>query len=157
SGPASSSPPPTGSTPPTPPDRRASPGPLSTPGSSGSTVRREAGRAGAALYPAPRGFGRRLPRRDGATGAQGHAGARAGPGPAGGRARRRPPAARAGQAGDRDRPAGPRRLRLRGLRPATGEALTHGYTKRNGANWVDFLEHVEAWVPADVVRIYAVA
>jgi transposase len=43
------------------------------------------------------------------------------------------------------------------FRPATGEALTHGYDKRNGANWVDFLERVEVWVPAEAVRIYAVA
>src|SRR5262249_46898551 len=43
------------------------------------------------------------------------------------------------------------------FRPATGEALTHSYTKRNGANWVAFLERVEAWVPAEVARIYAVA
>jgi hypothetical protein len=42
------------------------------------------------------------------------------------------------------------------FRPATGEALTHGYEKRNGANWVDFLEHVEAWVPEDVGRVYAI-
>jgi transposase len=42
------------------------------------------------------------------------------------------------------------------FRPATGEALTRSYDKRNGANWVDFLEHVEAWVPASVSRIYGV-
>ena len=42
------------------------------------------------------------------------------------------------------------------FRPATGEALTHAYEKRNGANWVDFLEHVEAWVPEDVGRVYAI-
>jgi hypothetical protein len=38
------------------------------------------------------------------------------------------------------------------FRPATGEAFTRPYDKRNGANWVDFLEHVEAWVPAEVGR-----
>ena len=43
------------------------------------------------------------------------------------------------------------------FRPATGEAFTRSYTKRNGANWVDFLEQVEAWVPAEVSRVYAVA
>jgi transposase len=42
------------------------------------------------------------------------------------------------------------------FRPATGEAFTRGYTKRNGANWVDFLEHVEGRVPADVTRVYGV-
>jgi transposase len=41
-------------------------------------------------------------------------------------------------------------------RPATGEAFTQAYEKRNGANWVDFLEHVEAWVPEDVGRVYAI-
>ncbi len=42
------------------------------------------------------------------------------------------------------------------FRPATGEALTHGYDERNGANWVDFLERVEAWVPEEVGRVYAI-
>jgi transposase len=42
------------------------------------------------------------------------------------------------------------------FRPATGEAFTRPYDKRNGANWVDFLEHVEAWVPAEVGRVYAI-
>jgi transposase len=42
------------------------------------------------------------------------------------------------------------------FRPATGEAFTQAYEKRNGANWVDFLEHVEAWVPEDVGRVYAI-
>jgi transposase len=42
------------------------------------------------------------------------------------------------------------------FRPATGEAFTRDYRTRNGANWVDFLGHVEAWVPAAVTRVYAV-
>jgi hypothetical protein len=42
------------------------------------------------------------------------------------------------------------------FRPATGEAFTRPYDKRNGANWVDFLEHVEAWVPAEVGRVDAI-
>jgi transposase len=42
------------------------------------------------------------------------------------------------------------------FRPATGEAFTHCYEKRNGANWVDFLERVETWVPAEVTRVYAI-
>ena len=42
------------------------------------------------------------------------------------------------------------------FRPAKGEAFTYSYTKRNGANWVDFLERVEGRVPADVSRVYGV-
>ena len=42
------------------------------------------------------------------------------------------------------------------FRPATGEALTAPYPGRTTANWVDFLGHVEAWVPAEVARVYAV-
>jgi transposase len=42
------------------------------------------------------------------------------------------------------------------FRPATGEAFTRCYDKRNGANWVDFLEQVEAWVPPEVGRVYAI-
>jgi transposase len=40
--------------------------------------------------------------------------------------------------------------------PATGEALTRPYEKRSAVNWADFLGHVEAWVPAEVERIYAI-
>ena len=43
------------------------------------------------------------------------------------------------------------------FRPATGEAMTHPYPSRSAANWADFLERVEAWVPAEVRRIYAIA
>ena len=42
------------------------------------------------------------------------------------------------------------------FRPATGEAFTACYEHRRGADWVDFLGRVEAWVPADVTRVYAV-
>jgi transposase len=42
------------------------------------------------------------------------------------------------------------------FRPASGEALTAPYTGRTAANWVDFLERVEAWAPPDVARIYAI-
>jgi transposase len=42
------------------------------------------------------------------------------------------------------------------FRPATGEALTHPYPSRSAANWADFLEKAEAWVPADVDRVYAI-
>lgn len=40
--------------------------------------------------------------------------------------------------------------------PADGAALTAPYDGRTIANWVDFLETVEAWIPSDVARIYAV-
>lgn len=42
------------------------------------------------------------------------------------------------------------------LQPATGEVFTATYTGRTTANWVDFLEQVELWLPADVERVYAV-
>ncbi len=40
--------------------------------------------------------------------------------------------------------------------PATGEALTQPYAGRTTANWIDFLERVERWIPAGVGRVYAV-
>ncbi len=42
------------------------------------------------------------------------------------------------------------------FRPATGEAFTHDYLGRTTANWVDFLERVQAWVPAEAERVYAI-
>jgi transposase len=42
------------------------------------------------------------------------------------------------------------------FRPATGEALTHPYPSRSAANWADFLGRVEAWIPAEVERVYAI-
>jgi hypothetical protein len=42
------------------------------------------------------------------------------------------------------------------LVPATGAAFTAPYVGRSTANWVDFLVHVDAWLPADAARIYAV-
>jgi hypothetical protein len=42
------------------------------------------------------------------------------------------------------------------FQPATGAALTAPYGGRTIANWVDFLLQVEAWLPADVPRVYAV-
>ena len=42
------------------------------------------------------------------------------------------------------------------FRPATGEAFTHPYPARHGANWVDFLEQVEAWIPSRGERVYAI-
>ena len=43
------------------------------------------------------------------------------------------------------------------FRPATGEALTQPYGARSSANWVDFLERVEAWLPREAERVYAIA
>ena len=31
-----------------------------------------------------------------------------------------------------------------------------GPGSRSAANWADFLGHVEAWVPAEVTRVYAI-
>lgn len=42
------------------------------------------------------------------------------------------------------------------FRPATGQALTHPYDSRSAANWVDFLEKVEAWMAPEVDRVYAI-
>lgn len=42
------------------------------------------------------------------------------------------------------------------FQPATGEALTRPYPGRTIANWVDFLEHVELWLPAEAARVYAI-
>ena len=42
------------------------------------------------------------------------------------------------------------------FRPATGDALTAPYARRTTANLIAFLEQVEAWLPAEAGRIYAV-
>lgn len=42
------------------------------------------------------------------------------------------------------------------FRPATGEAFTHPYSRRTIVNWIDFLERVEAWLPAECKRVYAI-
>ena len=42
------------------------------------------------------------------------------------------------------------------FRPVTGEALTKDYLGRTIHNGVDFLGHVEAWVPAEIERLYAI-
>jgi transposase len=42
------------------------------------------------------------------------------------------------------------------FRPATGESFTQPYSGRGGANWVDFLAHVEAWFPRMAERVYAI-
>ncbi len=40
--------------------------------------------------------------------------------------------------------------------PATGAAFTAPYAGRTIANWVDFLDRVDAWLPTDAERVYAV-
>jgi transposase len=42
------------------------------------------------------------------------------------------------------------------FQPASGETLTHPYDGRATANWVDFLERVEASVPSEVAPVYAI-
>jgi transposase len=42
------------------------------------------------------------------------------------------------------------------LQPSSGEVLTASYTRRTKVNWIDFLQQVEAWIPQDVERVYAV-
>lgn len=40
--------------------------------------------------------------------------------------------------------------------PATGDALTAPYAGRTTANWVDFLDHVDAWIDPAADRVYAI-
>jgi transposase len=42
------------------------------------------------------------------------------------------------------------------LQASTGAVLTEPYARRTAANWVDFLEKVDAWVPPEAERIYAI-
>lgn len=42
------------------------------------------------------------------------------------------------------------------FRPLTGDAFTESYLGRTTANWVDFLAHVEDWIPADIEHVYAI-
>jgi transposase len=42
------------------------------------------------------------------------------------------------------------------FKPADGEALTAPYARRTTANYVYFLARVEAWIPPDVERVYAI-
>jgi hypothetical protein len=42
------------------------------------------------------------------------------------------------------------------FRPVTGEALTKTYGARSTVNWVDFLQRVDEWLPADLDRVYAI-
>lgn len=42
------------------------------------------------------------------------------------------------------------------FKPADGEAFTHPYPSRSAANFADFLERVDAWIPPDIECIYAI-
>jgi len=42
------------------------------------------------------------------------------------------------------------------FQPATGQAFTAPYPSRSAANWVDFLERVEDWIPPEVATVYAI-
>jgi hypothetical protein len=39
------------------------------------------------------------------------------------------------------------------FKPADGEALTAPYAGRTIANWADFLQRVEDWIPAEVAHV----
>ena len=41
------------------------------------------------------------------------------------------------------------------FRPATGEAFTQPYPRRTTANWIDFLNQVDTWLPVDE-QVYAI-
>jgi transposase len=40
--------------------------------------------------------------------------------------------------------------------PATGAAYTASYAGRTISNWLDFLDRVDAWLPAERERVYAI-
>lgn len=40
--------------------------------------------------------------------------------------------------------------------PATGDAFTAFYDKRNGEAWLDFLKQVESWIPQESAQVVAV-
>jgi transposase len=42
------------------------------------------------------------------------------------------------------------------FRPASGTAITRPYPGPTIVNWVDFLTQVEAWIPPEVERVYAI-
>jgi transposase len=42
------------------------------------------------------------------------------------------------------------------FRPASGEAFTHCFTGRSAAQWAEFLERVEAWIPPETERVFAI-
>ena len=42
------------------------------------------------------------------------------------------------------------------FQPATGEAFTRPYARRTIANWVDFLEQVDHWLPTEIEHVYGI-
>jgi hypothetical protein len=42
------------------------------------------------------------------------------------------------------------------FRPAPGEALTETYASRSAANFADFLDKTDAWLPTEIERVYAI-
>jgi transposase len=42
------------------------------------------------------------------------------------------------------------------FQPASGEAFTAPYPGRTIANWVDFLEKVDDWIPAEIEHVYGI-
>ncbi len=42
------------------------------------------------------------------------------------------------------------------FRPLAGAAFTQSYAGRTTANWIDFLEQVDEWIPPDVELVYAI-
>jgi len=42
------------------------------------------------------------------------------------------------------------------FQPATGAAFTAPYAGRTTANWVNFLEQVDTWLPAEADPVYAI-
>ncbi len=42
------------------------------------------------------------------------------------------------------------------MTPADGEVFTATYPRRKLVHWIDFLQHVEEWIPKEVERVYAV-
>jgi hypothetical protein len=40
--------------------------------------------------------------------------------------------------------------------PGTGDAFTQPYPGRRSVDWVDFLQRVEAWLPAETEQVYAI-
>ncbi|MBI3973670.1 MAG: transposase [Chloroflexi bacterium] len=42
------------------------------------------------------------------------------------------------------------------FKPAAGEAFTAPYPSRSAANWADFLDKVDAWLPPEVERVYGI-
>ncbi len=42
------------------------------------------------------------------------------------------------------------------FRPASGAAFTRPYDGRTIANWIDFLEQADEWIPVEVRRVYAI-